>query len=46
MVPGMHACHPSYSENINRRIEVQTYLGKNRRHYLKINASKKIWVCG
>jgi hypothetical protein len=25
----MHACHPRYTGGMNRRIEVQTILGKN-----------------
>jgi hypothetical protein len=31
----VHACYPSYSEGINRRIVIQTSLGKNARLYLK-----------
>jgi hypothetical protein len=37
----VHACHPSYSGNINRSIVVQDSLGMYVRPYSKITKAKK-----
>jgi hypothetical protein len=37
-----HSSHPSYKGSINRRIEVQDVLGKNRRPYSKITLKKGV----
>jgi hypothetical protein len=36
----VHACHPCYSGAVNRRVEIQTSLGKNARTYPKITKAK------
>jgi hypothetical protein len=47
--PGMvvHACNPSYTGGIGRRITIRGMpLAKNERPYLKSNGSRKGWRYG